>query len=361
MPAGRRHQPLVVAASTRTARRRRRAASRTRRRRRAGRGRGARSAGARARRASRSPRPSSAVLHDAARRDRFGSAVPAPATASRRAAFSSVSCHSAAGSESAVMPPPTPSWVAGRRHGERADRDREVGPVPLGVDPADRAAVDAAPDRLEVLDRLQHARLGRAGDRRRAGTSRAAGRRARRRRATCRAPCSRGGRDRGAARARRARAPSPSPARTPGRGRCGRGRRSSRSRPGPSRSRAATRARRPVPLIGRVSTRRPSTRRKRSGDADTTATSTPGTSAPVRRNDACGAGLPVSSAHHSATGSAGRGAREPAGQVHLVAVAGLDEVDDRADAGLERGPVEARGPWTEPGPDLARDRTGARP
>src|SRR5207248_3981485 len=35
----------------------------------------------------------------------------APATASRRAALSSVSRHSAAGSESTVMPPPAPRWV----------------------------------------------------------------------------------------------------------------------------------------------------------------------------------------------------------------------------------------------------------
>ena len=96
--------------------------------------------------------------------------------------------------------------------------------------------------------------------------------------------------------------------------------------------------------------------RNRSGDADTTATSTPGTSAPVRRNDACGAGLPVSSAHHSATGSAGRGAGEPAGEVHLVAVAGLDVVDDRAHAGLELGPVEARRPTAR-----ARARARRRP
>ena len=54
----------------------------------------------------------------------------------------------------------------GVRDRERADRDRELGGARVDVDPADRAAVDAAAHRFEVFDRLHHARLGRAGDRR---------------------------------------------------------------------------------------------------------------------------------------------------------------------------------------------------
>ena len=51
-------------------------------------------------------------------------------------------------------------------------------------------------------------------------------------------------------------------------------------------------------------------------------------------------------------------AGQPAGQVHLVAVARLDVLDDRPDAGLELGPVEARGPGPEPGAG-ARYRRGS--
>ena len=110
------------------------------------------------------------AAHDAAR-----TPVSAPATARSRAALSSVSAHSASGRESATMPPPTEKCVRpapGRaEHGERADGDGEVGGHPLGiagrrVDPPQRTAVDAPAHRLEVFDRLQHARLRCAGHRR---------------------------------------------------------------------------------------------------------------------------------------------------------------------------------------------------
>ena len=56
-----------------------------------------------------------------------------------------------------------------------------------------------------------------------------------------------------------------------------------------------------VPLIGRVSTSRPSSRRNNSGDADTTAT--PGSASPNAHTAACGAGLRRVSAEKSAYGS----------------------------------------------------------
>ena len=95
--------------------------------------------------------------------------------------MSSVSAHSASGDESATMPPPTEKCVhpvpdvpntvkvrmATARSAVRA-RDRRS-----RVDPPERAAVHAAPHRLELFDGLQHARLRRAGDRRRWEASRA--------------------------------------------------------------------------------------------------------------------------------------------------------------------------------------------
>ena len=55
-------------------------------------------------------------------------------------------------------------------HPEGADGDVEVALLPVGVDPADRAAVDAAGHRLERGDLLEGGDLRRAGDRARAGT-----------------------------------------------------------------------------------------------------------------------------------------------------------------------------------------------
>jgi len=53
------------------------------------------------------------------------------------------------------------------RDGEGAYRHGQLDAVAGGVDPAERAAVDAAADGFQVFDRLQHARLRRARDRRR--------------------------------------------------------------------------------------------------------------------------------------------------------------------------------------------------
>ena len=117
---------------------------------------------------SSTPFAQTCVMCPPASRRRSARGACSPATASRRAALSSVSAHSASGRESATIPPPTPEWV--RRwpvpqDRERADGDGEFGGVARGVDPADGAAVDTAAHGLEVLDRLQDARLRRARDR----------------------------------------------------------------------------------------------------------------------------------------------------------------------------------------------------
>src|SRR5688500_9874712 len=52
-------------------------------------------------------------------------------------------------------------------HCEGADGHREIALAALGVDPSVRAAVDAATHGFEILDRLEHARLRRAGHGRR--------------------------------------------------------------------------------------------------------------------------------------------------------------------------------------------------
>ena len=90
------------------------------------------------------------------------------------------------------------------------------------------------------------------------------------------------------------------------------------------------------------------------------ARSWPSTSEPARRNDACGAGLPDSSPHHSATGSAAPVAGQLPGQVHLVAVARLDVRDDRPHAGLELGPIKARAPRVRAPARLDGHRTRRR-
>src|SRR5436190_19689773 len=43
--------------------------------------------------------------------------------------------------------------------GEGPDRDREITAVVFGVEPSERAAVDAPPHRLQVLDRLEYSGL----------------------------------------------------------------------------------------------------------------------------------------------------------------------------------------------------------
>ena len=155
------------------------------------------------------------------------------ATSRSRRAFSSVSAHSPAGVESQVMPPPVPKCRRAVVDPEGADGDVELALAAIGVDPADRAAVDAALDRLEPGDVVERGQLGRAGDRagREGGVDE--------RRPT---------RGRGAARpstvltrwtspgwgsTASSAGTGPSRTRTPGPGRCARGRRSSRSRPGP--------------------------------------------------------------------------------------------------------------------------------
>ncbi len=176
-----------------------------------------------------------------------GTSAPAPATARRRDALNSVSCHSSDGDESATMPAPTPSSVwSGKTVNVRIATARSPSRV-FGVDPTERAAVHAAAHGLELFDHLQDARFRRARDRRRwkrrgqeraepdVGAQRAAdgahemvqtGVRFDARTATARAWIR---------------------ARTRARGRCARGRRSSRSPRGPWRSPATGRDRRRFP------------------------------------------------------------------------------------------------------------------
>ena len=55
-----------------------------------------------------------------------------------------------------------------------------------------------------------------------------------------------------------------------------------------------------------------------------------------------GAGWRAASAAYSATGSSASSTREPAGEVHLVALAGPEQLEDRVDARFEVVAVEAR-------------------
>ena len=140
------------------------------------------------------------------------------------------------------MPAPTPSVVARRRARERADRDREVGAVAVGVDPArarrsTRRAAPARGLRSPACTRGFGAPVTDAGG----NVARSERRRGRRRAAASPRTVLTRWTQPGMARPRTARAPRSSRARTPGRGRCGRGRRSSRSRRGPSRWRSSAR------------------------------------------------------------------------------------------------------------------------
>ena len=166
------------------------------------------------------------------------------------------------------MPPPVPKWSWPSSNQNVRMATLRSPRAAVGVDPADRAAVDAARRRLERGDVVERGELGRAGDRagREGGVDRVGPAEAGPQPALDRA--TRGGRGRGAARRRTAPAPGPSPTRTPVRGRCARGRRSSRSRPGPwGGGRSAVAA---VPLMGDDQTRSPSRDRNRSGEAEAT-------------------------------------------------------------------------------------------
>ena len=96
------------------------------------------------------------------------------ARAISRAALSSVSSHSASGSERVGDPgpgaevqehrsPPVRRAIRGGEEG--ADADRQPGPAAVGVDVADGAAVGPAGHRLQFGDHLLRADLRRAGDR----------------------------------------------------------------------------------------------------------------------------------------------------------------------------------------------------
>ena len=251
--------------------------------------------------------------------------------ASSRAAFSSVSAHSAAGSESATIPPPTPNVVRRRRivnvriATARSARSR------VGVDPADRAAVDAAAHRLEVLDRLHHPRLRRAGDRR--GRERGVHQLAEPDvvRDGGRARCSRGGTSPGcgSSRAELGRPRSSPDSHTRPRSLRARSTIITFSARSFSLARSVAGVASPVPLIGRVSTvARRRRARKRSGDAETTVGESPATGAGPD-STACGAGLPACERVEQRDRVGGRPV-EPAREVHLVALAGADQLLDRA-------------------------------
>ena len=96
-----------------------------------------------------------------------------------------------------------------------------------------------------------------------------------------------------------------------------------------------------VPLIGRVSIARPSRRRKRSGDAETTAMSSSMSKAP------CGAGCALGDATIERDGVAGLRRLEPSREVHLIAVAGAQVVEDRSTPLCPQRAVEARRPPAE--------------
>ena len=85
------------------------------------------------------------------------------AASSARSLARHSSC-SAAGSESATMPPPACRCATPSRSHERADRDARVELARLRQEVADRARVDAAPVLLELRDDLHRAHLRRARD-----------------------------------------------------------------------------------------------------------------------------------------------------------------------------------------------------
>ena len=75
-------------------------------------------------------------------------------------AFEPVSSHSVLGSESATMPAPT--WIEARRPWHTTVRMvMQESRLPGVRDVADRAAVGAAPGRLQLLDDLHRPDLGR--------------------------------------------------------------------------------------------------------------------------------------------------------------------------------------------------------
>ena len=152
-------------------------------------------------------------------------------------AFATVSSHSSAGSLRQVIPPPTWSVSRCAIRDEGPDQDARLHRA-IGTDPAGRAGVRAAADRLEALQDLHRPDLRRAGDR-------AAGERRREEVEGSDAGASRPVTGtRGAGRPRSARGgtdagPGPMPARRPARDRCAGRPRSSRSRPGPWPTRGA--------------------------------------------------------------------------------------------------------------------------
>ena len=229
-----------------------------------------------------------------------------------------------------------PPAVGDERPDEDARLHRAVGP-----DPAERAGVRAAPDRLEPLEDLHRADLRRAGDR--------AARERRGEEVEGVAPAARAGRSP----SRRGAGPRPSVRAGTGagrgrcpddrrdRGRCAGRRRSSRSRRDPWRSRAArrrapdprprSRPRGRVPLIGSVvTTPSASTARNGSGEADSSARGPPGqrarTEVEVRREERRVPG-PQPAVAFPRLGLERR--LQPAGEVGLVDLAGGDARRER--------------------------------
>ena len=286
-----------------------------------------------------------------------------PAASSRRAALCIVSRHSSAGSESATTAPPTCRCRRPRAATKvRIATDRSMSPP--GCEAADRAAVGPAPDRLELLDDLERADLGRARDR--SGRERGAhDLRDRHPRPQPRLDARTRGGARPGWRLERAELPLPRRCRSapPGPGRCAPGRRSSRSPRGPWRSSAARapgagprRARSPrgrVPLIGRVSIRSPRRLRNRSGEAEIT-------SAPPSRTSAMnGAGLVTPQPSVERERIAGPIGAEALREVDLEDVAGADVVDRAADRLLVPGPRERALPAGQRLVHAARRERGA--
>ena len=285
-PAAERREPGDVLVELGRRGRRARGASRRCRRR----------AGSRDRRrtgARRRPGSSRAVDPDVSGAASLDVAVAAQARPRRRRSASSgpralatVSSHSAAGSLPQVMPPPTCS--VSRRPSATNVRMRMLGlHRAVGPDPAERARVRAAADRLEPLEDLHRADLRRAGDRA-AGERRgeqvegvaAVGEDAGHRRDEVLD----GGRPLEPAQARD---PDAARAGRRGRGRCAGRRRSSRSRRGPWRSTSSSQASarssaavaaaraRALDRVGRHDARRASTDRNGSGEADSSARGRP--------------------------------------------------------------------------------------
>ena len=88
-----------------------------------------------------------------------------------------------------------------------------------------------------------------------------------------------------------------------------------------------------MPLIGRVSTARPSTRRNSSGDADTTAT--PGQRVAEDAHPGVRRGIEPGERGEERERVGRAVEREPAGEVHLVALAGGEQrVDARDELGV---------------------------